>query len=72
MLSIHQNVGSADRVMRVVGAAILATVLLGASLSSPGLMAWMMIPFVLLATAAFGFCPLYALLGLNTCRPQRP
>lgn len=72
MLSIYQNAGSADRGIRVLGVAFLAIVLQGASLSCPILMAWMMIPLELLATAAVGFCPLYALLGLNTCCPLRP
>ena len=65
---MQQNVGSADRIIRVVGAALLAMLLFGANLSSPLLKAWMIMPLVLLATAALGFCSLYALLGLLAAR----
>ena len=70
---MQQNAGSADRIIRVVGAALLAMLFFGANLSSPPLKAWMIMPLVLLAaTAALGFCPLYALLDFDTCCPQRP
>jgi hypothetical protein len=56
------NVGSLDRVLRV----ILGLSLIGLSLAGViGLWGW--IGLVLLATAAIGFCPLYPLLGINTC-----
>ena len=68
---MHQNVGHVDRIIRVVVAAILATVVLGAGLSGVALVAWMLMPFVVLATGFFGFCPLYARLGINTRHPQQ-
>jgi hypothetical protein len=59
------NVGSVDRIVRVVvGAALLALFfVLDALLRYIGL-----VGLVPLATAAFNWCPLYTLLGINTCR----
>ena len=58
---MKKNVGSIDAIVRIViGLAIVgfAFTLEG----SIGLAA--LVPF---ATAAVGFCPLYTLLGINTC-----
>ena len=57
------NVGSIDRVVRVVlGLALLSTFFL---LEGP--LRWLALAgLVLLLTAAFSFCPLYRVLGLNT------
>lgn len=58
------NVGSVDRVLRiVVGIALLALfVLAEGTLKYVGL-----IGIVPLATGLFRFCPLYTILGVNTC-----
>ena len=59
-----KNVGGIDRVLRiVVGAALILWALMGAS---PYHM-WGWIGIVPLLTAIVGWCPPYALLGINTC-----
>ena len=62
------NVGSVDRIVRIVaGIALLAFAFLSASPS-----AWIgYIGIVPILTAAIGWCPLYTLLGLNTCPVKR-
>jgi hypothetical protein len=56
------NVGTIDRVLRVV----IGLVLLGlAATGTVGVWGW--IGIVPLATAALGFCPLYTVLGFSTC-----
>ncbi|GGE34677.1 membrane protein [Halopseudomonas oceani] len=56
------NVGTIDRVLRIlVGVLLIALTLTG----TIGLWGW--IGVVPLATGAFRFCPLYPLLGINTC-----
>jgi Protein of unknown function (DUF2892) len=56
------NVGGIDRIARVVlGLALIALTLTGA------IGAWGWIGVVPVATAAIGFCPLYTLLGFNSC-----
>jgi uncharacterized membrane protein len=60
------NVGGIDRVLRVlVGLALLALTLTG----QIGVWGW--IGVVPLATGLFKFCPLYRLLGMNTCPVAR-
>ena len=57
----HLNVGATDRALRAaLGALALALVFTGPR--SP----WGYVGFALLITAAVGFCPLYAVLGLST------
>lgn len=59
---MKSNVGGIDRILR----AVLGLVLIGlAATGTIGL--WGYLGVVLLGTAAFSFCPLYPLLGLNTC-----
>lgn len=57
-----QNVGSVDRVIRVVaGVALIGASLFGA------IGPWGWIGVVPLATGLFRFCPAYRLFGLSTC-----
>lgn len=59
------NIGGIDRVLRaVLGIVLIALVFVGPQT------AWGWIGLVPLATAAIRFCPLYTLLGLNTCPRQ--
>lgn len=56
------NVGGIDRILRIaIGLVLVALTLTG----TIGVWGW--IGLVPIATAALGFCPLYPLLGLNTC-----
>lgn len=57
-----RNVGGIDRLLRiVVGLALIGLALTG----TVGWWGW--IGIVPLGTALIGFCPLYPLLGINTC-----
>lgn len=62
-----QNVGGIDRVLRVlVGVLLLAYALkLGFGETGYNWIGW--IGVVPLATGLFGNCPLYSILGFNTC-----
>lgn len=61
------NEGTADRIIRV----ILGLALVSLTVVGPRSM-WGLIGLVPLATGIVGFCPLYRLVGLNTCPlPQR-
>jgi hypothetical protein len=60
------NVGGLDRILRIVlGLALIALTLTGT------IGAWGWIGLVPLGTALVRFCPLYTVLGLNTC-PASP
>jgi Protein of unknown function (DUF2892) len=60
------NVGGIDRVLRAgAGLALIAWALLGGPV-------WAWIGVVPLATSLIGFCPVYPILGINTCGTKKP
>ena len=62
------NVGFVDRVARIV----IGLGLLLLALKSGNQYAWLgYIGIVPILTAVFGMCPLYSLLGVNTCAVKR-
>ena len=61
---MNVNVGSADKIIRIV----IGLVLLSLLVFLHGKARWFgLIGLVPLLTAFLGFCPLYSLLGLSTC-----
>ena len=59
------TVGGIDRVLRIlVGLALVAWAVLGGPV-------WAWIGVVPLGTGLVGFCPLYPLLGMNTCPAKK-
>ncbi len=66
---MSRNVGNVDRALRaLVGILALAGAFVLGWFS--GWMVWAaaVVGVIMLGTAAVGFCPLYRLIGLNTCR----
>lgn len=60
---LKSNVGTFDRVVRaIVGLGLISLVYYGPQT------VWGWLGVIPLATAAFGFCPLYSVFGFNTCR----
>ncbi len=56
------NEGTVDRILRViVGIAVLSLAFIGPKT------AWAYLGAIPLLTGLIGFCPLYAILGVNTC-----
>ena len=62
---LHQNVGTYDRVLRVV----LGLVLLTIAFVGPQTM-WGYLGIIPLVTGLIGTCPLYMMLGISTCPPR--
>ncbi|BEU96680.1 DUF2892 domain-containing protein [Acidovorax sp. DW039] len=56
------NIGSVDRALRIVAGLVLIAL---AATGTVGLWGWLGV--VPLLTGVFRFCPLYTLLGINTC-----
>lgn len=62
------NVGTLDRVLRIIAGIALVAVALG--LFGPAYQTiWGWVGLVPLATGLAGWCPLYKALGLKTCKP---
>ena len=56
------NVGGIDRVLRIVAGLVLICLTLMGTIGP-----WGWIGVVLLATGLLSTCPLYSIIGLNTC-----
>ena len=62
-----RNIGTIDRILRTIfGLGAIALVFVGPQ--TP----WGWLGLIPLATAAIGWCPPYALIGLNTCAARTP
>ncbi|GHD70594.1 DUF2892 domain-containing protein [Vogesella fluminis] len=60
---MKQNIGNIERAIRIVaGLAIASLAFVGPA--SP----WALLGLVLVVTGILGWCPPYALLGINTCK----
>lgn len=65
---MNANVGSADKVIRLVIAVVAAVVAFMVGAGSVLGIILLVVAAVMLITAAVGFCPLYRLFGVNTCK----
>ena len=58
-----KNIGNLDRILRIIiGVGLIAASLIGA------LPAWGWIGVIPLVTALVGWCPLYRVIGVRTCK----
>ena len=60
------NVGTIDRVLRVIAGLVLIGL---AATGTVGVWGW--IGVVPLLTGLFSFCPAYAIFGMNTCQMKK-
>ena len=61
-----RNEGTVDRVLRVIlGLAVLSVVFIGPKTN------WGYLGLIPLLTGLVGYCPLYRIVGLNTCAAKR-
>lgn len=67
------NVGSMDRILRVVLGIVLLTIpfVSGLAIFNSGIatVVAVLAGIVLLATSAMRFCPMYRIFGIRTCKP---
>lgn len=64
---MQKNVGGIDKGARIAAGCVLCLLALGGTIGPLG---W--IGLVPLLTGLFGYCPLYPLLGIRTCRADEP
>jgi hypothetical protein len=63
-----RNVGSSDRIIRFVVAAAALVVALVVGAGSVGGIVLLVVAAIMAVTGAVGTCPLYRLVGVNTCK----
>ena len=68
---MKKNMGGMDRIVRFIVAAIVATLYFTGTVS--GVFAYVLLALagIFVVTSFISFCPLYALVGLNTCKVKK-
>ncbi|MCU0394950.1 MAG: DUF2892 domain-containing protein [Chitinophagaceae bacterium] len=64
---MKKNMGAADRIIRVVLAALFAVLYFTGTVTGTLGMVLLVLGGVFLATSLISFCPLYTLVGISTC-----
>ena len=64
---MKKNMGTADRIFRVIVAVIIATLYFTGTLTGTLGVVLLVLAGVFVATSLVSFCPLYTLVGLSTC-----
>lgn len=64
---MKKNMGSADRVIRLILAAIFAALYFTGTVTGTVGIVLLVLGGVFVLTSLVSFCPLYAIVGLNTC-----
>lgn len=68
---MKKNMGSADKIIRVIIAALIAVLYLtGVLKGTPGLIL-LIVAIVFVVTSLIGFCPIYTLFGFNTGKKEK-
>lgn len=65
---MKKTVGQADKIIRLVIAGIIAALYAAGAISGTLGIVLLIAAIVLVLTALTGFCGLYSLLGINTCK----
>ena len=64
---MKKNMGNADKIIRLIIAAVIAFLYFNATISGTLGIVLLVFAGVFLLTSFISFCPLYAILGLNSC-----
>lgn len=64
---MKKNMGNTDKLLRILGAIACFAIAYFAKPAAPYDLVLKIVGLVLAATSLFSFCPLYTLLGINTC-----
>lgn len=68
---MKKNVGSTDRIVRLLGAVLFIVLYATGTVSGTLGLALMIAAVIFAATSLLSFCPLYALFGMSTCPVEK-
>lgn len=68
---MKKNLGITDKTIRIALAALAAILYLLGVIKGTLAIVVLIVALILVATSIFNFCPLYAILGINTCRKKQ-
>ena len=63
--------GGADRIIRILLAVVMATLALTGLVTGTAGIILLAIAAIFLLTSIVGMCPVYTLIGFNTCPPKK-
>ena len=69
---MKKNMGTADRIIRLIIAAIFAYLYLNGAVTGTAGIVLMVLAAVFTLTSLVSFCPLYTLVGARTCPAEKP
>jgi len=64
---MKQNMGTTDRILRIIAAAVFGILYFNGIITGIAGIVLLVFGGVFVLTSFAGYCPLYKLLGLNTC-----
>ncbi|WP_185218302.1 DUF2892 domain-containing protein [Sphingobacterium mizutaii] len=64
------NMGPQDKTIRIIIAVIIAVLFFTKVISGTLAIVLLIVAGIFVLTSLIGFCPLYSLLGVNTCRKK--
>ncbi len=68
---MKKNMGTADRIIRVIIAAIIAGLFFGNVINGTVGIILLVLASIFLLTSLVSFCPLYAPFGISTCKTKK-
>ena len=68
---MKKNMGTTDRIIRLVLAAVFSGLYFGGIVTGTFGIILVVLGAVFVLTSLVGFCPLYTLVGLNTCPAKK-
>ncbi len=68
---MKKNMGSTDKTIRLIVAALIAVLYFTNVITGTWALVLGALALIFVLTSSISFCPLYALLGMNTCKNKR-
>ena len=68
---MKKNIGSTDKIIRIILAALIAVLYLTHVISGTFAIVLLVFGIILVATSLFSFCALYAIFGMSTCKVKK-
>lgn len=68
---MKKNMGNTDRIIRVIAAIVFAVLYFTGTVTGDIGLVLVVLGAVFLATSFISFCPLYTLVGMNTCEKKK-
>ncbi|MDB5277497.1 DUF2892 domain-containing protein [Ferruginibacter paludis] len=68
---MKKNMGTTDRIVRLIAAAIFAALYFTNTVTGTFGIVLLVLAAIFVLTSLVSFCPLYTILGLNTCTAKK-